>query len=62
MDYVKDQARPLPSDSVIGGYRIARLLATGGFGLVYLALDANGQEVVIKEYLPAALATRAPGE
>jgi len=58
----KTKPAPLPPDTVIGGYRIVRLLATGGFGLVYLALDANGQEVAIKEYLPAALATRAPGE
>ena len=30
--------------------------------MVYLAQDAQGQEVAIKEYLPAALATRAQGE
>ncbi|TSE34543.1 serine/threonine-protein kinase [Tepidimonas charontis] len=58
----KTKPAPLPPDTVIGGYRIVRLLATGGFGLVYLALDASGQEVAIKEYLPAALATRATGE
>lgn len=30
--------------------------------MVYLAQDASGQQVAIKEYLPAALTTRAPGE
>ncbi len=52
----------LPPDTLIGDYRIVRKLAAGGFGVVYLAQDAQGQEVAIKEYLPAALATRAPGE
>jgi serine/threonine protein kinase len=32
-----------------------------GFGVVYLAVDAMGQQVAIKEYIPAALSTRAPG-
>ena len=39
-----------------------RKLAGGGFGLVYLAVDASGQQVAIKEYLPTALTLRAPGE
>jgi Serine/threonine protein kinase len=30
--------------------------------VVYLAVDAEGQQVAVKEYLPASLATRAPGE
>jgi len=29
---------------------------------VYLALDSEGQQVAVKEYLPSSLATRAPGE
>ncbi len=53
---------PLPPDTQIGDYRIVRKLASGGFGIVYLAHDAQGQEVAIKEYLPAALTTRTPGE
>lgn len=53
---------PLPPDTQIGDYRIVRKLASGGFGIVYLAHDAQGQEVAIKEYLPAALTTRSPGE
>ena len=53
---------PLPPDTVIGDYRVVRKVASGGFGVVYLAQDRQGQDVAIKEYLPAALATRAPGE
>ena len=53
---------PLPPDTLIGGYRVLRKLAGGGFGLVYLAEDASGQQVAIKEYLPTALTLRAPGE
>ncbi|MEG1454978.1 MAG: serine/threonine-protein kinase, partial [Comamonas sp.] len=58
----KNKPAPLASDSVIGGYRILRRLAAGGFGVVYLAMDATGQQVAIKEYLPASLALRDPGE
>jgi len=47
---------------MIGGYRIIRKVAAGGFGLVYLAIDGEGQQVAVKEYLPSSLATRAPGE
>lgn len=52
---------PLQPDAVVGGYRIVRKVAAGGFGLVYLALDPEGQQVAIKEYLPSSLATREPG-
>jgi len=58
----KVKPAPLPPDTVIGGYRIVRKLAAGGFGVVYLAVDTEGQQVAIKEYLPASLAARAPGE
>ena len=58
----KTKPAPLPPDTLIGGYRIIRLLAAGGFGLVYQALDSAGQRVALKEYLPAALAVRLPGE
>jgi hypothetical protein len=47
---------------VIGGYRVVRKLSAGGFGVVYLAVDNEGQQVAIKEYLPSSLATRPPGE
>ena len=58
----KVKPAPLPPDTTIGGYRIIRKVAAGGFGLVYLALDPDGQQVAVKEYLPSSLATRAPGE
>ncbi len=58
----KVKPSPLPPDTTIGGYRVIRKVAAGGFGLVYLALDADGQRVAVKEYLPSSLATRAPGE
>ncbi|MEN9373389.1 MAG: hypothetical protein RIR79_941 [Pseudomonadota bacterium] len=58
----KVKPAPLPPDTVIGGYQIVRKVASGGFGLVYLALDSSGQRVGIKEYLPSSLATRAEGE
>ena len=41
---------------------MVRRISSGGFGIVYLALDADGQQVAIKEYLPASLATRAVNE
>src|SRR6185503_10208738 len=53
---------PLPDGLEIGGYRIVKKIASGGFSIVYLAYDADGSAVAIKEYLPSALALRAPGE
>lgn len=58
----KVKPAPLPADTVVGGYRVVRKLAAGGFGVVYLALDPSGQQVALKEYLPASLATRATGD
>src|SRR5574343_1093463 len=57
----KTKPAPLPPDTLIGGYRIIRKVAAGGFGVVYLAEDNAGQKVALKEYLPSALATRQPG-
>jgi len=59
MSKVKPAA--LPPDTLIGGYKVVKMLSAGGFGLVYLATDKQGQEVAIKEYMPTSLATRAPG-
>lgn len=43
-------------------FEISGLLGEGGFGIVYLAWDhALQRRVVIKEYMPAALAWRARG-
>lgn len=53
---------PLPPDTLIGGYRVVRKVSAGGFGLVYQAVDADGQQVAIKEYLPASLAGREAGQ
>lgn len=52
----------LPDGLEIGGYRILRKIASGGFSVVYLARDAEGISYAIKEYLPATLVTRKPGE
>ncbi len=53
---------PLPNGLEIAGYRIDSKISSGGFSIVYLAHDEDGQAVAIKEYLPAALATRVKGE
>lgn len=53
---------PLPPDTLIGGYRVVRKVSAGGFGLVYQAVDSDGQQVAIKEYLPASLAGREAGQ
>ena len=53
---------PLQPDTMVGAYRVVRKLAAGGFGVVYLALDSEGQQVAIKEYLPSSLVTREAGE
>ncbi len=53
--------QPLPSGYMLEGYRIDRQLSLGGFSVVYLAHDANGTPVAIKEYLPSGLALRASG-
>jgi len=53
---------PLPDGLEIAGYRIVKKIASGGFSIVYLAYDPEGNAVAIKEYLPSQLALRAPGE
>ena len=58
----KTKPAPLPPDTAIGGYRVIRRVSSGGFGVVYLAVDAADQQVAIKEYLPSSLVTRAAGE
>ena len=58
----KAKPAPLAPNTMIGGYRVVRKVAAGGFGVVYLAVDADGLQIAIKEYLPSSLATRATGE
>ena len=53
---------PLPADFILETYRIGRQLSSGGFSLVYLGYDEYGDEVAIKEYLPASLAARKEGQ
>lgn len=57
----KPKPAPLPSGTVVGGYRVVRKIAAGGFGVVYLAEDEQQRPVAIKEYLPSSLAERADG-
>lgn len=52
----------LPAGYQLDEYRIEHQLSLGGFSIVYLATDANGQFVAIKEYLPNSLALRGEGE
>ncbi|HEX5093367.1 MAG TPA: serine/threonine-protein kinase [Burkholderiales bacterium] len=60
-DATRDARKPLAKGLQLGSYRLERMLASGGFSLVYLARDARGGAVAIKEYLPAVLATRKGG-
>jgi serine/threonine protein kinase len=53
---------PLPEGLEVGGYRIVRKIASGGFSIVYLADDSEGQSVALKEYLPSSLVKRSSGE
>ena len=53
---------PLPDGLEISGYRIVKKIASGGFSIVYLAYDGDGNAVAIKEFLPSSLALRQPGE
>lgn len=53
---------PLPDGLDIAGYSIVKKIASGGFSIVYLAHDEDGNSVAIKEYLPSSLALRQPGE
>ena len=52
----------LPSVFQLNEYRIEHQISLGGFSIVYLATDSEGQSVCIKEYLPNSLALRGEGE
>ena len=53
---------PLPEGTPLGPYHIVKKISSGGFSIVYLGQDERGGSVAIKEYMPAALAQRKPGE
>ncbi len=48
----------LPCHTIVNGYRIERILGTGGFGIVYLARDQQGSIFALKEYFPRTFAAR----
>ncbi|HLO62114.1 MAG TPA: serine/threonine-protein kinase [Azonexus sp.] len=54
--------QPLPNGHQLEEYTIDRQLSLGGFSIVYLATNAEGRQVAIKEYLPNSLALRSRGE
>lgn len=52
----------LPQGTLLGEFEILGLLGVGGFGMVYGAYDHSlHRTVAIKEYMPAALASRVVG-
>jgi serine/threonine protein kinase len=52
----------LPVGTRLDEFEVLHVLGTGGFGIVYLALDhALMRQVAIKEYMPSALAVRGLG-
>lgn len=53
----------LPTGFALFEYTIESVLGAGGFGITYLARDANLQcQVALKEYLPNDLAVRTAGQ
>ena len=54
----------LPMGTVLANrYVIGRSLGAGGFGITYVAWDDTlKQKIAVKEYYPAGLASRIPGE
>lgn len=49
----------LAAGTRLGEFEIVELIGEGGFGIVYLAYDTQlGRHVALKEYIPAALASR----
>jgi serine/threonine protein kinase len=51
----------LPAGYQLQDYEIKKVLSSGGFSFVYLAVDQNKKIVAIKEYLPSSIALRKQG-
>jgi len=62
VDMASQTNASLPENQQLATYRIVKKISSGGFSIVYLAQDENGNSVAIKEYMPASLAQRKPGE
>ena len=53
----------LPPGTRLGEMEIVRMIAVGGFGIVYLARDHSlDRDVAVKEFMPAQLAARGEGD
>lgn len=50
----------LSPDTIVGGYRIVRVIRSGQSNNVYAAISPSGQEVALKEYFPRKVARRLP--
>ncbi|EGW53941.1 serine/threonine protein kinase [Candidatus Endoriftia persephonae] len=60
MEQTRDSLEP---GTVIDSFVIMKVVASGGFSLIYLAEDEDTQdEVIIKEFLPKKLACRGEGK
>lgn len=59
MSSVQNQA--LPVGHILQDYTIQKVLNSGGFSYVYVAVDQQQNKVAIKEYLPTGLAVRTNG-
>jgi serine/threonine protein kinase len=59
---IVDNRDALPVGTRLAEFELLCVLGTGGFGIVYLALDhALMRQVAIKEYMPGSLAVRGAG-